>query len=284
MILMKGAAPAPICALLSGRYTGTVEMVNSRGIYLELSGKRILLCSSQLGSVPNGAALENWQILPSLLSQGQTLRTGEGLLRFPSCKLQLQLQSIPEDTQTSLPSRQGLEGARRLLLGREKSTGLAPLAATLFGKEPETLNLHCRVALPYLEALLAALSENVPSAITQSVQNLLGFGPGLTPSGDDVLSGLLYGLRHSPWRDRPATAALTVSIQKLAGEMTNAVSADYLRALAADAPFEKMALAWRDPEAHAAELLDIGNNSGSEMLLGLLLAGKLLGKLSSENT
>jgi len=38
-----------------------------------------------------------------------------------------------------------------------------------------------------------------------------------------------------------------------------------------------LALAWQDPAHHSHSLLQIGSNSGSEMLLGLLLAGKLLG-------
>lgn len=273
MISMNGTAPIHICALLSTARTGTVEMVNSRGIYIELANRRILLCGSDFGTVPNGIVLDKWSILPTLLQVGQPVRTGGGLLRFPFGKVHLHLQAVPNDTAVSVPPQKGLKAALALL-EQNPGTGLAALARPLFGKPPLPLDLLCETALPRIEGLLAALEAHEPSRIELYTKNLLGFGLGLTPSGDDVLAGLMYGLRHSPQRETPGVVTLTTCIQALAMQRTNAVSADYLTALANDAPFERLAQTWRDPIAGAPALLKIGSNSGGEMLLGLLLAAR----------
>jgi hypothetical protein len=131
------------------------------------------------------------------------------------------------------------------------------------------------MALPHVQALLQALKKENTADIHKSVSFLLGLGPGLTPSGDDLLSGLLYGLRHSSARDSLACTNLTNTIRELAVERTNAVSADYLIALVNDAPFDLMAAAWEDPAGGAARLMQLGHNSGGEMLLGLMCAGML---------
>lgn len=271
-----GFAPEHICALFQNS-SGCVEMVNSRGIYLQLGGHHILLCNSSYGTVPNGVAVEHWDRLPALWAVGQPAQAKEMALTFPAGAFELELQSIPKDTQILFPTENDLDKGIKFLLAHAKETGLSSLVCPLFTGDMPKLNVYCQMALPYVQALLQAIKEENTAVICESVSSLLGLGPGLTPSGDDLLSGLLYGLRHSTARDSLACAALTNAIRELAPERTNAVSADYLLAMAEDAPFDRMAAAWKNP-ANAADLLEIGNNSGSEMLLGLLCAGAVLSK------
>jgi len=270
-----GRAPEHICALLRNS-SGCVEMVNSRGVYLQLGDHHILLCHSGFGTVPNGVAVDGWDKLYPLLTAGQPVQASKMALSFSSGSLELQLESIPKDTRVLCPRENDLRKAIKLLLAQAKETGLSSLVYPLFTGETPKLNVYCDMALPYVQALLQAIKEENPAGIFTSVSSLLGLGPGLTPSGDDLLSGLLYGLRHSAVRDRLACTALTKAIRELAPERTNAVSADYLIALADDAPFERMAAAWADLAIGAAGLMEIGNNSGTEMLLGLLCAGAVL--------
>lgn len=273
MIVLNGIAPASVCRLLSGSHTAEVEMVNSRGIYLLVAGIRVLLCDSDTGVVPNGAAIANRQLLLPLLEQGQRIRIENCVLQTPTCHCMLQLQPVPEDKSVSLPSREDLRHIASLLRRRNAATGLAPLVHS------QDLNPCCTLARPWVKALLQALADADIPKIQENTASLLGLGPGLTPSGDDVLSGLLYGLRHSSMRDSLACDTLTRCIQTLAPERTNGVSADYLLALSMDAPFGKMHDAWHDPVNNAGALLGVGSNSGSEMLLGLLLAGRVLGEI-----
>lgn len=269
---LTGIAPEHICQFLQQDGTGFVEMVNSRGIYLLLGAKHILLCHSRFGTVPNGIALDQWDRLPSLLAPGQPVRAENGVLYFPSVTFSFRLRSVPKDTQIHLPREDHLRTGIHLLLTNTKPTGLSALAYPLFTGQMPNMNVYCDMALPHIRALLKALEEENIYGIRQSASALLGLGPGLTPSGDDLLSGLLYGLRHSPARDTAACETLRDTIRELAVERTNAVSADYLIAIADDAPFDRMSAAWANPAAGAAELMQIGNNSGGEMLLGLLIA------------
>lgn len=269
MLEFYGLAPAHICALFTGNATGIVEMVNSRGIYLELSGVRVLLCDASQGVVPNGAALENWKRLPGSLRVGQTVTAEKGYLQTETCQVKLHLTSIPKDLRLCVPKKASIAWMQTLLKEKKTEKGLAPL---LFGGN----NPYCVLARPLVEGLVEALRTDDMAGICQCTQNLLGLGTGLTPSGDDVLSGLVYGLRHSAWRERPAVTAFLDSIRREAPLRTNGVSADYLCAVCADAPFEKLANAWADPVRYAGQLLTVGNNSGSEMLLGLTLAGSLI--------
>lgn len=269
---MTGSAPEHICALLRQGCAGRVEMVNSRGIYLQLESRHILLCHSRFGTVPNGISLEQWTRLPALLAADQQVRVETGVVYTPSAELHLHLRSVPRHTQILSPNETGFRAGLKLLLSQAKQTGLSALVYPLFTGQTTPGNLYCELALPHTAALRQALREENTDRIYRSVCALLGLGPGLTPSGDDLLSGLLYGLRHSPARNTTSCEALRDAILDAAHERTNAVSADYLIALAQDAPFDCMAAAWEDPAGKAAELLQIGHNSGSEMLLGLLCA------------
>jgi len=247
-------------------------MVNSRGIYLELSGIRVLLCDISAGVVPNGAALENWKRLPDMLRVGQPVSVNAGCLQTQTCRVKLRLKRAASDTCICTPKKESLQTARQILEARKTQTGLSPL---IHPDEKED-NPYCALARPRLKGLLSALSMADPEKIRQSTRSLLGLGTGLTPSADDVLSGLLYGLRHSLWREKPAVTVFIDCIRQEAPGRTNGVSADFLCALCEDAPFEKLADAWADPAECAQALMSVGSNSGSEMLLGLVLAGSLI--------
>ena len=266
-----GCAPEYICQLLQQDRSGCVEMVNSRGIYLCLGEKRILLCHSRYGTVPNGICLEQWAVLPPLLTAGEEAWVEKGVLHTRSHSWKLALRSIAREGLRPVPEAQSRQAALALLLERAKPTGLSSLVYPLFTGHTPEMNVYCRAALPQVEGLLQALKNNDPQAVYSCVSALLGLGPGLTPSGDDLLGGLLYGLRRAGRHHRVLTAA----IRALAPQQTNAVSADFLLALSEDAPFAAMAAAWDDPKGSAEALLEIGNNSGSEMLLGLLCAATL---------
>lgn len=276
---ISGHAPEHICSLFRAGCTGFVEMVNSRGIYLALGGRHILLCHSGFGTVPNGVAVDGWERLHPLLAAGQQVWAENGVVYFPSGALELRLESVPMDTRMFAPDKKALGAGVEVLLAGAKQTGLSSLVYPLFTGETPKMNVYCEMALPHVKALLRALKDADTDGITRSVRGLLGLGPGLTPSGDDLLSGLLYGLRHSPARDSLACTVLRQTIRETAAQRTNGVSADYLIAIAEDAPFDRMAAAWADPAAGAAGLMRTGSNSGTEMLLGLLCAGAVLPEL-----
>lgn len=107
--------------------------------------------------------------------------------------------------------------------------------------------------------------------------DLIGLGPGLTPTGDDVLAGALIALAAIgalDQRDRLAEAVLAE-----APERTSALSAAFLRAAADGLPGEAiddlLVALFASDHAALPALLDrldrIGHSSGWDMLAGLLL-------------
>ena len=270
---------------------GEVLLCTSKGIYIRL-GRRILqLTSSEYGCTPLGIGLENREALrPLLLQEGQSIRTffaSVGTLHFPRGRLELELAVKPSIWAGPLSLSPGRVRDCARLLGRrvrepgEKGIlrGVSALCFPLLLGEQETFvlrgNLYCRVAYPMLKELHRAMRTAQEAQIRDMVRQLLGLGIGLTPSLDDVLSGMLYTLlRVAP--ENPATVFFKSAIVSFAPERTNEISAAYLLAVAEGGDFDLLdtillGLSGRQP-VEIEPILGIGNSSGSEMLLGALLA------------
>jgi hypothetical protein len=128
-----------------------------------------------------------------------------------------------------------------------------------------------------VEGLRRALLERDATDAMRHARELLGLGPGLTPSGDDVLAGLLavLALRGNPCAPlRP----LAVQIAAEARQRTNAISAAMLEAAARGAVRDSLqrllhAMVSGDAatvRAAAARVLAIGASSGRDLLSGIV--------------
>jgi len=120
--------------------------------------------------------------------------------------------------------------------------------------------------------------------INRIVSGLVGIGPGMTPSSDDILCGLIYCLQSVIGQCVYSNTvfALRQSILKSAGR-TTIVSSAYLRAAAMRLPFrllDSVLLGIRMQGAQLTssmeKLILVGSNSGGEMLLGLALGAQLI--------
>jgi hypothetical protein len=113
--------------------------------------------------------------------------------------------------------------------------------------------------------------------VSSAVGTLVGAGPGLTPSGDDVLCGVLLGIRlHGPesaalvpllWREIERRLPATTSIS--AALLTEAAQGYAVPAVVRLTEAMLVADDVLVAEA-AAEVLTIGHSSGSDLLGGLL--------------
>ncbi len=137
----------------------------------------------------------------------------------------------------------------------------------------------------------APLPDASVRAAAEALVGLLGLGPGLTPSGDDVVMGVLAALVWQAWPGACAPAGLLSkawveelarSVRQAAPRCTNRISARLLWHAAAGvlyAPAMRVgaALMAGDPDAVRREapcLLAIGSTSGADLAVGLL-AGAL---------
>jgi len=119
-------------------------------------------------------------------------------------------------------------------------------------------------------------STSLDDAVARAATLLVGLGPGLTPSGDDVLGGLMLALTaagHADLRDilwdtiAPELDALTVPISAMhlsaaADGLAVAAMHDVLHAILADAP---------DLDERLATIAGHGHTSGWDAVAGLVL-------------
>lgn len=265
---------------------GKVLMVNSAGLYFELKDEIFLICPARFGVIPIGISVEQYEDLVAqfCIQKGQQVSLSAGNLHFPGGILSLRYFHHAGDAsrQICIPNFLKWQRAMQTLAACDRSEGLAGLLEPLFfGASLESsANILCRYGLPAMEALLESFLTQCPEKIPPAVRSLLGLGIGLTPSGDDVLNGLLYALQRSALQGTQLLGCLAETVMREAPERTNRISNAYLQATAAGAEFERIGKAWFGLDARFPDeergLLEIGSSSGKEMLLGLLVAGKIV--------
>jgi hypothetical protein len=166
-------------------------------------------------------------------------------------------------------------------LGAVSPSRLAAAVRWLTGRVADPLDIDGGLAVAELVDALA--SGKAPE---DAVSRLLGRGPGLTPTGDDVLAGALVTLHAL---GSPAAVPLARAVRALAPAATTAVSvgllqfaaegscipqlADLITALAppTQADIASAGAAGALPRA-AGALLAVGHCSGAGLLHGVLVA------------
>jgi hypothetical protein len=167
----------------------------------------------------------------------------------------------------------------RLTVAEAPEEGLARLSCLHEQDTNETP--FTRIARPrvtrFQSWLRAALdTDQMPAAASpELVQALMGLGPGLTPSGDDVLAGALALL--DALMERRGHAALARAITDAPRGLTSPLSDCLLRAAAAGLVGETLcravsAIISGAPETAVATIRNIGHSSGWDMLAGIATA------------
>lgn len=118
-------------------------------------------------------------------------------------------------------------------------------------------------------------------AATAAAMRLLGSGPGLTPSGDDVLTGFLagdaaFGLNAAALREATAALAPARTTALSAALLWHAARGEYIDELAAVAA--ALTSSSRSEPGQAANalrrLLSVGHTSGAALAFGLVTAAE----------
>ena len=124
--------------------------------------------------------------------------------------------------------------------------------------------------------------------VSRHATGLMGLGPGLTPSGDDVLCGLIAGLSvlghrsvHQRERCDGAVAVLATCIAREAPRRTTSLSATLLqcavRGVVAEPLLQVLGTVGSGNRLTGVdEVLMLGHSSGSDMLTGALMACAVL--------
>ena len=137
-------------------------------------------------------------------------------------------------------------------------------------------------AVPLVRALERAFTDDDPRAVVTAALPLLGLGAGLTPSGDDLVGGAIFGRRIASGAD-PRWIRAGKALSQEMPNRSHVVSAALFADLAAGRSFAPLheivqALVAEDQEGAlcpARTLVGIGHSSGWDMLSGFLIgAGK----------
>lgn len=151
--------------------------------------------------------------------------------------------------------------------------GFVPLLSGL--AIPESGDLVVERARQLLGTLLRTIREEDWQTAAGAARDLSGLGPGLTPSGDDALAGLVLGLRAGRGTlPRPLQAAIALAV---VGRTTDLAAARVQHAAAghADEAVHNLLAALVSGPAENLDratraLLAYGHSSGADTLVGLL--------------
>jgi hypothetical protein len=218
---------------------GEVCAVFRRSIYVRCAGERYAcIGDSSLGNGPLNALIPNL-VLPRMgervcvsLDQASIWAPRPPVPGFPK------LDSLREAARNRTPA----EGLGCLVIGAHNA-----------------LSGHAQPALDALERWL------VGNAIGNEAEQLIGLGPGLTPSGDDYLGGMLVALRLT---GRAMQAeGLWRWLQPRLKARTSAISAAHLAAAAAGEAHEALHDVLNG-ELNLDALHAVGHTSGWDALAG----------------
>ncbi len=226
---------------LAGGGTGRVAAVFARSIYLRTprgwacagppglgSGPLNLLCSLP---VTMDWAARGLRPGAAIAIAGKAIDLGRGLvLTLDGARVWRPAPSGPWSRQSL---GEGLRALDRLTAEALPTEGLATfLRPDAAAASPEARKAAPNVAI--LHAWLRGVSESnasPPRSVLEAATELLGLGPGLTPSGDDFLGGLLIALRLLDYDD--LAARLWTGLEAAAARRSVELSVAHLRAAAA---------------------------------------------------
>lgn len=278
--------------------TGTLFLACSASVYCHLeNGGVLLLHDAAYGTVPFGVGFPN---IKSMLDKhrfrpGMQVICHEDKVSIPEAEFFTASGFIQPDSSCVLDRidptvlSMGIETAKRQGWLHGSKNGLGELLWYLDDiflpyeiSLPTSLNLFSRYAFPAIRNLSIALLEDM--RVENPAGKLLGLGPGLTPSGDDLLTGLLAAMHFAGDRGWPLPKgyeALRSWILQAGKLLESPVSMAYLQAAANGDAFTLLdnsfkALFYGDGTDAIDRLLAVGSSSGTDMLLGMLVAGKIL--------
>ena len=267
---------------------GRVGAVFERSFYIDLAGR--WLCLSALNAPgPLFARFDPAKLgavdIRGQISVGDAVEVGETSFRIDgrfefSTGTARTWAPLPLSAWTQDSLARGLAGLRHIAGERIPREGLGGFILGIEAAEP--ISREARMAAGAVaelgDWLGAALSTADPAAPPLSLASLIGLGPGLTPSGDDFLAGVMIAA-HALARPRVAERLYAKMAPNLA-RLTHPISAAHLEAAAEGLGSGKLheildtilAGHLKRLPGDLAGLAAIGHSSGWDALAGMVLA------------
>lgn len=265
---------------------GKVMGLTSKGVFLLFGQRSIFLTYSDHDS-PFTIVLPNNSLSVTEITAGDLIYYSQNDLLIPSRELTLHLQDIPV-WQPSLPLPAINSGAQIVLNSQQ-------LANELFASFPEKGwgflhhpyeqdDADQQQIRQFTRSFTQAFQNRDLSGCMEASDHMIGLGSGLTPSGDDWLTGfLLFHTRHNQANVQKQDNFVTVLGELLvqnAYQKTTWVSANRMEAslkgwseaLFLDTIDHLFRSSLLNLRAHLSILYNYGHSSGVDTLMGILTA------------
>lgn len=282
--------------ILSECGQGLVIAVFDRCFYGRIGDDLICVGSASLGMCPLNVitTIPHGGIRLLALEVDMPFRIADGCIKMRTGHLVLTLDGArtwtPEPVDPLAPERlkSGLEALEKATIHRLPEEGLGRFirpAQEWESTMPATPVLsHAVEPLGRLQAWLRVALAN-PLAIKRPDillwQELLGLGPGLTPSGDDLIGGVMLALHNLG--QLPLLKAFSVAVAQVVAERTNVISAAHLRGamegMGHEAIHRIIAAVLSGEQEKIPQLIEkvkkIGHTSGWDTLAGIVIVFRL---------
>jgi hypothetical protein len=236
------------------------------------------------------------------IDQGQEILIADDDIHFKKRKfkvhfheaghIDLAIDVLPQRRSQDLDAK--LDQLRSLIIKYGSEAGIAPLIKFIIF-EPQIayksgemiLNDYSDFIQDRLLELLNAIKSEMDEHALQAMMKIIGFGPGLTPSADDFLSGILTVLYVTGYLDE----ALQNRIFKLIQHKTTKISEDMiyhtLTGRVAESYKRFIEKLFDETKEHIKkEILDViqvGSTSGTDYLFGVYCMASLISVKEANN-
>ena len=295
---MRPVAPISVWGAHARRFaqchvSAQVMAVFARSFHVEAGGDFVCIGDASIGKGPLNAIVDDgvgWAwAARHLPAEGAEVRIGEGGIKCGRAAF------ATAETSIWRPPPWPRSGERRVLMHAlddldRLACEEAPvdgIARVVLGSASLPASALARVAGPRV----ARLREWASAGLTRLTHepapvDLLGLGPGLTPSGDDLLCGALVALRAIGQVD--AARDLHAAIAAAAPLATTPLSAAFLRAAAEGHSSEALhrtiiaLLEHQSVARYVKVVAGIGHTSGWDALAGAVLVLRTFGSMTGQ--
>ena len=274
--------------ILSKDQDAHISGKTSKGVFIKTSGKWLVFLSFEKFRGPLTITLDKIDPILRLVSGGDSIRiTSQSIFILD---LDLAIKIAGSDVwRPPLPSalplddpelREKLVDFAREVMSKKDGIGLGSLIPSLLGFSDAhpPLKIVNNLDWASIQQLQNYIRDREATSLARLLSTFLGSGPGLTPSADDFILGLLLALNR--WQSQFWTAdrlrELNLQVLEAAYARTTTLSANLIECATLRLADERLinALDWivtgvaREPEV-IPHLLGWGNSSGVDSFTGM---------------
>jgi hypothetical protein len=276
--------------ILTNSKDASVLGVTSRGVFLRIHERWVIFLSYEANRGPLTINLSPGIKIPVNIHPGQLVEIQDRDIIFPASNFRIRTEGAttwmisphPRIIYNPQEYLNQIKITGEEVIAKRGEVGLTSILAELLRIPMNKQSLNNKNdRLMDLQQFHRNLLSPDSNRVVSQLQKVLGFGAGLTPSGDDLISGFLLACnRYQDVLPIPFNLTeINQAIVELAYQKTSLLSANLIECAALGLSDERLILALdgilagtMSPASCANQLLSWGNSSGCDALLGMALA------------